>query len=111
MATLPVKVVPHGGLSLATGDYAAATDTGDKSATGSGVLLLVANGDAAAHTVTITIPETVDGLAVTSREVVIPAGDTGLIPLLDLYADPSTGLASWTYDAVTTVTVVVIRAA
>jgi hypothetical protein len=112
MATLPVKVIPHGGLSLAASDYSAATASGgDKAPTGSGVVLLVKNGDSAAHTVTLAVPETVDGLAVTSRAVPVPAGDTGFIPLLDLYRSPSDGLATFTYDAVTSVTVAVIRAA
>ena len=111
MATLPVKVVPHGGLSLAAADYASAAGGGDKSATGSGVLLLVKNADSAAHTVTMHVPETVDGLAVSSRPIDVPASDTGLIPLIDLYRDPATGLASWTYDGVTGLTVAVVRVA
>lgn len=111
MATLPVKVIPHGGLSLGAADYAPATASGDKAPTGTGVVLLVKNGDASAHTVTLAVPETVDGLAVTSRTVPVPAGDTGFIPLLDLYKSPSDGLAAFTYDAVTSVTVAVIRAA
>ena len=112
MATLPVKVIPHGGLSLGTSDYAAATASprNDKAPTGSGVVLLVKNGDASAHTVTLAVPETVDGLTVTSRTVSVPAGDTGFILLLDLYKSPSDGLATITYDGVTTVTVAVVRA-
>jgi hypothetical protein len=82
---------------------------GDKAPTGSGVLLLVKNGDASAHTVTLAVPETVDGLSVTSRTVSVPASDTGFIPLLDLYKSPSNGLATFTYDGVTSVTVAVIR--
>jgi hypothetical protein len=111
MATLPVKVIPHGGLSLGTSDYAAATASGgDKAPTGSGVVLLVKNGDSAPHTVTLAVPETIDSLSVASRAVVVPAGDTGFIPLLDLYKSPTTGLATFTYDAVTSVDVAVIRA-
>jgi hypothetical protein len=113
MATLPVKVIPHGGLSLGASDYAAATASpgNDKAPTGPGVVLLVKNGDASAHTVTLAVPETVDSLTVNSRTVPVPAGDTGFIPLLDLYKDPADGLATFTYDAVTSVTVAVIRAA
>jgi hypothetical protein len=110
MATLPVKVIPHGGLSLAASDYAAATAAGgDKAPTGSGVVLLVKNGDSAAHTVTLAVPETVDGLTVNSRSVPVPAGDTTLIPLPDLYKHPADGLATFTYDNTTSVTVAVIR--
>jgi hypothetical protein len=111
LATLPVKVIPHGGLTLANSDYAAASAGGDQSATGSGMLLLVANGDTAAHTVTLAVPQTVDGLAVASRPVQVPAGDTAFIPLLDLYKNPANGLASWTYDAETSMTVAVVRVA
>lgn len=110
MGTLTTNVIPHAGLVLAPGGFAAASGGGDKAATGTGVVLIVKNGDTASHTVTLAVPETVDSLAVVSRAVVIAAGDTGYIPLQDLYKDPVTGLASWTYDAVTAVTVAVIRA-
>ena len=111
MATLATKVVPHAGLVLGSSDYVAAASGGDKAATGSGMLLCVQNGDSASHTVTLAVPETVDSLDVASRTVTIAASKTGFIPLLDLYNDPSTGLASWTYDAVTSVTVAVLRVA
>jgi hypothetical protein len=107
MATLATQVVPHGG-SAPT--YAAAAGGGDKGAAGEGVMLHVKNGDSASHTVTLAIPKTVDGQAVTSRAVAIAAGAAKFIPLLDLYTNPSDGLAAWTYDAVTTVTIAVIRA-
>lgn len=108
MATLPTQVVPHTGLSPA---YTAVTAGGDKAATGAGVALIVKNGDAASHTVTLAVPETVDSLAVSSRTVSVAAGGEQVIPLLDLYKDPSDGLASITYDgAVTnTVTAAVVR--
>jgi hypothetical protein len=112
MATLTTKVVPHTGLILASADYAPAAAGGDKAATGAGVQLLVHNGDTAQHTVTVAVPEKIDAnLTVSPRPVPIPAGDYALIPLLDLYKDPATGLASWTYDAVTAVGVVAIRTA
>jgi hypothetical protein len=111
MATLPVKVVPHAGLSIAPGGYTPAGAAGDQAATGPGVLLLASNGSGAAVTVTLTVPETVDSLPVQARGVTIPAGATGLIPLLDLYRSPSSGLAAITYSAVASVTVAVIRVA
>jgi hypothetical protein len=112
MATLPTKVIPHAGLILASSDYvAAAVSGGDKAVTGSGLLLLVKNGDSVSRTVTLAVPETVDSLAVTSRAVPIPAGDEAFIPLLDLYKDPATGLASFTYDVATSLTVAVVRTA
>jgi hypothetical protein len=111
MATLPVKVVPHEGLTLADSGYAPASAGGDQSATGSGILLLVKNGDTAAHTVTLAVPQLVDGLAVSPRQVEVPAGETGFIPLLNLYKDPATGLASWTYNGVSDMGVTVVRVA
>lgn len=109
MATLTTHVVPHGGLVNVTPDDAAAG--GDQCATGSGVLLHVANGDASSHTVTLATPGTVDGLAVADRTVSVPAGQDAYIPVTDLYRDPATGLASITYDGVTSVTVTVLRVA
>lgn len=109
---LTVKAIPHTGLILASSDFAAATAGGDQAPTGSGVVLVVKNGDAASHTVILAVPQKVDSLAVSSRSVAVPAGDTAYIPLLPLYDDPATGLASWTYDATpTSVTLAVIRAA
>ncbi len=109
MATLVTKVIPHTGLLLATSDFASTSSGGDSAATGSGALLVVKNGDSAQHVVTLTIPETVDGQPVASRVVDVPAGDFAFIPLLDLYRNPSDGLAHWTYDAVTGMTAAVIR--
>lgn len=111
MATLPVKVVPHGGLVLSGGDYSPASDGGDKAPVGGGMLLVVQNSDAAPHTVTLAVPEKVDNLAVSSRAVEVPAGDQAFIPLLPLYAAPGDGLAAVTYDAAASLTVAVIRAA
>src|SRR4051812_26949707 len=109
MATLTTHVVPHAGLVNVTPDNASAG--GDQCATGSGVLLHVVNGDASSHTVTLATPTTVDGLAVADRAVVVPASQDAYIPMIDLYRDPSTGLASITYDGVTSVTVAVLRVA
>lgn len=107
MATLATQVVPHAGIAPT---YGSAAGGGDKGVTGDGVMLHVKNGDSASHTVTLAIPETVDGQAVTSRAVTVSAGSAKFIPLVDLYKNPSDGLAHWTYDGVTSVTVAVIRA-
>lgn len=110
MAALPTNVVPLQGLQL-DDLLVAATSGGDNGATGAGVFLVVKNGDASAHTVTLPpFPAAVDGdLTVPSRAVSVAAGKTKFIPLTDRYRNPSTGKAAWTYDAVTTVTVAVIR--
>lgn len=106
MATLPIQVVPHSGLEAT---YSPASAGGDQAGTGAGVLLHVKNGDSAQHTVTLAVPEKVDSLAVDSREVTVAAGTDQFIPLPSLYEDPATGLASISYDAVTSVTVAVFR--
>jgi hypothetical protein len=112
MATLTTHAVPHAGLVLASGDFVQAGSGGDKSAVGDGVVLIVKNGDSSAHTVTMATPGTVDSLAVADRAVAVAAGDTGYIPVLDEYRDPSDGLAHFTYDATpSTLTVAVIRVA
>lgn len=103
---LTMNVVPHGGLINLT---PVAATSGDQCATGSGVLLYVNNGDAAAHTVTMVTPGKVDGLDIADRTVSVPAGQTAYIPVLDLYRDPATGLATINYDTTTSVTVAVLR--
>lgn len=107
MATLATQVIPHAG---AAPTYGSAAGGGDKGTPGEGVMLHVKNGDSASHTVTLAIPALVDGQAIPSRAVVVSAGSAKFIPILALYNNPSDGLAHWTYDAVTSVTVAVIRA-
>lgn len=107
MATLDVQVIPNGGL-IPT--YAAADSAGDECPTGSGVVLHAQNGDTASTTVTMITPQTVDGvLDVEDRDVTVPAGDTTLIPVPDLYRDRDTGLASITYTSTTSLEVAVTR--
>lgn len=109
MAALTTNVVPLAGLR--TDDtFVAASAGGDDCATGGGVLLLVKNGDASPHTVTLETPETFDGdLDLADRAVAVAAGQDAAIPVTDRYRDPSTGRASITYDDVTSVTVAVLR--
>lgn len=109
MATLAPQVLAHAGTAPS---YAAASSGGDKAPVGSGLVLQVKNSDTASHTVTLPIPETVDGQAVTSRTVTVPAagsGGTMLIPLLDIYKQTSDGLAHLSYDAATDLTVAVFQ--
>lgn len=107
MATIPTQVVGQAGTAIS---FAAASAGGDQCATGSDVKLLVKNGDVASHTVTLVTPGTVDGdLAIADRAVTVAAGATVAVPVTDRYRDPATGLASLTYDAVTSMTVAVIR--
>lgn len=106
MATLTTQVVSDTGLE-ATYDTAAAG--GDQCATGTGVLLHVKNADASSHTVTLASPQVHRGdLAVDNRDVIVPAGEDRFIAVPDFYRG-SDGLCSITYDAVTSVTVAVLR--
>ena len=75
------------------------------------VTLRVVNGDASPHTVTLVTPGVVDGdLAIGDRAVPVPAGEFRFIRVpRNPYMNPSTGRCSLTYDAVTSVTVEVIR--
>ncbi|MET9396283.1 hypothetical protein [Kitasatospora sp. NPDC002965] len=104
MAALPVTVAPiAGGVSL-TDNLVAAAAGGDTAPTGPGRFLVVKNGDASPHTVTIATPGTVVGLGVADATVVVPAGKLSMIPLARVFAGTA-GRAAITYDAVTTVTV------
>jgi hypothetical protein len=81
---------------------------GDTAPVGPGLALFVINGDAAPHTATIATPGTKAGHAVADGTLVVAAGDTGLIPLANIFRGTN-DLAAITYDAVTAVTVAVIK--
>lgn len=83
---------------------AAATVSGDTAEVGPGKFLVVFNGDASSKTVTIDTPGTVSGLAISNGSYVIATLDTAIIPLGNVFRG-STGRASITYSAVTSVTV------
>ncbi|WP_432124061.1 hypothetical protein [Streptomyces sp. C10-9-1] len=106
MAALTTTVV---GLDGAAVPFASAAGGGDDCQTGTGVLLMVRNGDSSSHTVTLVTPGTVNGLAIADRPVPVAAGAVAAIPVTSDYRDPSTGRASITYDDVTSVDVAVIR--
>lgn len=106
MAQLNTQAVADAGTAIA---FAAATAGGDQAQTGEDKILLVRNGDAAAHTVTLVTPGNVDNLAIADRAVVVAAGAQAVIPLQDIYRDPVTNLAALTYDAVANVTVAVLQ--
>lgn len=108
MAALTTNVVPLDGLRY-DDLFVAASAGGDDCDTGPGVELLVDNADASPHTVTLVTPRTIDGLAVADRAVVVAAGTDEIIPVGHEYQDTSTGRASITYDAVTSLNVAVIR--
>lgn len=107
MATLTTQVVAQGGTAIT---FANATAGGDQCVTGSDVKLLLRNDDAASHTATLATPGKISGdLDIADRTFTVAAGEFGAIPVTDLFRDPATGLASITYDGVTSVKVAVIR--
>jgi hypothetical protein len=109
MAALTTHAVPLQGLQL-DAQLAPATSGGDDCQTGAGIFLAVKNADASSHTVTLVTPGVVDGdLTVTDRTVTVAAAKIQFIPVTATYRNPSTGRASITYDAVTSVSVAVIR--
>ena len=109
MANLTTYAATLTGLRLDT-LFVAAAGGGDTCETGKGNLLLVKNAGVTTPTVTISTPETVDGLAVAERVVTIPASATLFaIPVTDRYKDPTTGRANITYSAATDLTVLSFR--
>ncbi|MEU9888011.1 hypothetical protein [Sphaerisporangium sp. NPDC051011] len=94
MAALPTQVlVPSGSAST----LVAASGSGDTCTPGDGVFLEVNNANAAARTVTLVTPGTVEGLAINDRPVTIPAGERWKIPVpARLYA-AADGQCSITY--------------
>lgn len=110
MAALTATVVPNAGLRIDT-LFAAASGGGDTCPTGAGVNLIYKNGSGAPITVTLAYPGKYDGdQTVSGRTFSVPA-TTGefVIPVRDIYKDPTTGVASITYSGVTTLTVACVR--
>ncbi len=100
----PVAVVPS---------FVAATATGDRVPAGQGVVVHVRSNDtttgAAARTVTLVTPGTVEGdLAIADRVYTVPAVGEVLFPVGPNYR-AADGLADLTYPTVTGVTVAVYR--
>lgn len=106
--SITTQVVPSAGLTVTT-TTPTATD-GDTCQTGGGMFYLVNNTSGSSVTVTLTTPGVVDGnLAIADRTVGAAANGVTLIPLKDLYRDPSTGRATVTCATNVGVKVAVIR--
>lgn len=108
MAELTVQAVTRANNGLDP-TYAAAAVGGDTVRVVDNLFLHVKNGDAAPHTVTVATPGTIGGLAIADLPATIPAGDERMIGPIDHNFRASTGLASITYDGVTSVTIAAIR--
>ena len=103
MATLTYTTVSHLG---ATPTMAAASGGGDKIARHPSGVVVVRNGDASSKTVTVVVPGSAYGQARPDYTYVVTAGSTAFLgPFPDDLVDPTDGLVSLTYSAVTSVTV------
>lgn len=96
--------------------FTAATAGGDTFTYQEDSFVLVRNDDAAPHTITFTPVETVINdarrgeLARDAIALTVAAGAVGLVPALPTpFRDPATGKVSVTYDAVTSLSVAVVR--
>lgn len=107
MAILAPQQIPVTGL---TPSFAAASGGGDSCNPDDRVFLRVKNASGSPINVTILVPGTTYGQPNPDPVVAVPAttGDV-LIDLPGALADPATGLVSWTYSAVTSVTVALVR--
>lgn len=113
MATLTTQVITRAGLAPTT---VAAAGGGDAMSCGSGMFLYVKNAGAGAITVTLAVPAAIvaaPNLAITSTAVSVVQtglGFTMIGPIqAQFYQDPTTGLCTITYSAVTSITVAAVQ--
>lgn len=111
MALLPTQSITSAGLTPTT---TAASGGGDTVAPASvaddRTMLYVLNGGGSPITVTVADPgKTPAGNSGTAPAISVAAGAASYIPIPPGAINPSTGLASITYSAVTTVTVAALR--
>ena len=108
MAALDIVTVPvNGGIGLEDSAVAASSG-GDTAPVGPGRFLYVRNGDSVSHTATVATPGTVAGLPLPEVAVVVPAGESAILPLTPVFRGVN-GRASLTYDAVTALSVAVFE--
>jgi hypothetical protein len=105
MATLAVQQIAVTGTAPT---YAAATAGGDAANPQDRTCLHVKNGSAGSINVTLAVPGSTYGQPNPDPVIAVPAGGDRFIYLPPAVADPSTGLVSWTYSAVTSVTVALL---
>lgn len=106
MATLTLQPIGRSGITPA---YVACTAGGDQFANAGNVFVHIKNASVADITVTIGTPQTVDGLAVADRAVVVPDADEVIIgPFPRATYNDSSGYVQLTYSGVTTLTIAAI---
>lgn len=107
MAQIPTQTVTVASTLKAAATAAAASQTAE---CGPGVFAEVTNGDSASHTLTIAIPGTLDsGDAYPDKVYTIVNGTTRLIPLPNIYKDPTDRLAHFTWSATTSMSCAIIK--
>lgn len=106
---LTVQQAPHAGLDVT---YSTPTQTTSHTApTGSGIGLLVKNSSGGV-TITLYTPSTFDGLTISDRTVAVTSGHDELVPLpAEVYADPTTGLATFDLSTTSGTTMACVRVA
>lgn len=114
MTAYTLQSIAHPGAAIT---LTAPAVSGNTAPCGAGLGLVVKNADASSHTVTISVPAafSFDGLPIAGtgsnggRALAVAAGATSVVPLVpSVYQDPTTGLATFGFDAVTSVTCGVI---
>ncbi len=113
MATLTTQVINRAGVVVTP---VAAAGGGDAMTTGSGMMLEVVNGGGSPINVTLAVPAArtyEPNVAITSPIVSVTNGTTKWIGPVDsaTFTDPTTGLCTITYSAVTSVTVAAVQLA
>lgn len=109
MAELTVQQVSKSGVADVETALAAADATGDSVRQAEGLLLVVNNGDASSHTITVSAPKSTQNcgnlgaLPVSDISFVVAAGDIGFLTIPAGYGNGD--FFQWSYDAVTSVSV------
>lgn len=107
MATLTVQEASSAGIAMS---FVAAAGGGDEYDNTGAEVLFVQNADASSKTVTCATQQTVDGLAVDDRDVVVAAGAIQAIgPLPTSAYNDGSNRVQVTYSDVTSVTVCVVK--
>lgn len=115
MAELTAQSVSKAGVTDLATALVSADVAGDSVTSASGLIVVMQNGDASPHTLTVARPAATTDvgnlgtLAVEDITLTVAAGDFGLVAIPAGYADQ--GVFSWTYDAVTSVSIGVFVAA
>src|SRR5438128_947543 len=111
MATLTTQVINRAGTVITP---VAAAGGGDAMPCGAGMMLEVVNGGGSPITVTLVVPAArayEPNVAITSPAVSVTNGTTKRFGPIDAgtFMDPTTGLCTITYSAVTSVTVAAVQ--